>query len=302
MTQDYRYTAFGLSILSDIPFIELNSSHDNDCDLRINSVKTFQDFHVENDSWYHVEGNTLSFEVEDVARFKVSNGTTIEYEKLSSCHIDDLRLFILGSAMAAIQFQRGELPLHAGAYLIHDKAVLISGDSGAGKSTTGYALYKEGFPLVADDMSVLKMLNGELRVCSGYPQMKLWKESLDIFNISEDGLKRVREADEKYRLVADNFQESSVELSTIVFLSKGTSISIEEVQGIALLELLYANIFRAFFMEDSDQAKTTVFKLFDLPTPDRNLETAEAMQGKGWGGKKLENLRKSKKKKSEKNT
>ncbi len=49
-----------------------------------------------------------------------------------------------------------------------------------------------------------------------------------------------------------------------MFLSKGTSFSIEEVQGIALLELLYSNIFRAFFMEDSGQAKTTVFKLFGM--------------------------------------
>jgi hypothetical protein len=55
----------------------------------------------------------------------------------------------------AIQFARFEVALHAAALAKGDKAVLLVGSPGAGKTTLAIALAKSGLELVADDVTLL---------------------------------------------------------------------------------------------------------------------------------------------------
>ena len=60
----------------------------------------------------------------------------------SRCRRTAVRLYLLGTCMGALLFQRKLLPLHGSAVVINGKAYAFVGDSGAGKSTLAAAFSK----------------------------------------------------------------------------------------------------------------------------------------------------------------
>jgi serine kinase of HPr protein (carbohydrate metabolism regulator) len=56
--------------------------------------------------------------------------------------------------MAAIPLQRQTLPFHASAISVNNKLILISGESGAGKSTALTVLILRGYAVFSDDVVV----------------------------------------------------------------------------------------------------------------------------------------------------
>ena len=64
--------------------------------------------------------------------------------------------------------RRGLFSVHAAAAAVGDVAVLVPGDTGAGKSTLAVAMARGGLPLLADDMVFLSHADGRLRV-HGFP-------------------------------------------------------------------------------------------------------------------------------------
>lgn len=259
MTQDYRYTAFGLTFSSDIPIPELLESDDK-VDVRIKKVENIDVDVLRKNEWFSLSRDRLIFVVEDIAVYEILNGSQINYQLYPGCDLDNLRLFILGSSIAGILHQRNLIPLHASSFLVGEQTVLISGDSGAGKSTTAYELNRRGTRLIADDVSVL---NTELMIAPGYPQMKLWQSSLDLFGIDNSALKRVRKEDDKYRLIPNRFENLSQKLNKIIFLERVEGkTQVEKVKGMELLALLSRNIFRPYFMMDDEKSRRLFFELF----------------------------------------
>lgn len=259
MTQDYRYTAFGLNFSSDIPISELLES-DGKVDVYINKVQNIDIEVLQENEWFSLSRDRLIFVVDEVAVYEILNGFQINYQPYQGCDLDNLRLFILGSSIAGILHQRNLIPLHASSFLVDELTVLITGDSGAGKSTTAYEFNRRGASLIADDVSVL---NKELMIAPGYPQMKLWQSSLDLFGIDNSRLKRVRKEDDKYRIHPDHFESSPQKLHKIIFLERVEGkTQVEQVKGMELLTLLSQNVFRPCFMMDDEKSRKLFFEFF----------------------------------------
>ena len=113
------------------------------------------------------------------ARFLVQNGTQITFSKNRECQDDLFFHHLLYPVMAAVLRQRRLLPLHASGASNATGAVLLTGDSGAGKSTTISQMVSQGWSLQADDLCALQLTqNGELGVLPGTDRVHLCEEAL----------------------------------------------------------------------------------------------------------------------------
>jgi hypothetical protein len=137
--------------------------------------------------------------------------------------VDDgeVRLFLFGTVFAIICHRLGLLPLHACCVQVGDKAVAFAGDSGAGKSTLAAGLWKRGFPLLADDITVIDMAapGGPVAI-PAFARIKLWRDSLEAIGQSVDGLQATRPTLDKYHFpLKQGFCTTPLRLAKLVLLT-----------------------------------------------------------------------------------
>ena len=120
--------------------------------------------------------------------------------------IEDLSTYLLGPVMGFILRQRNTMALHASTACIAGQAVVLCGESEAGKSTTAAALALRGIPVLAEDVSPLKEEAGTFYVEPGYPRICLWPSAVDILFGAPDALPPLTPTWEKRFLALDGVQ------------------------------------------------------------------------------------------------
>lgn len=108
-----------------------------------------------------------------------------------SLTLEDTLTYLLGPIMGFILRFRGITCLHASAIEIADKAVIIVGCSGAGKSTTAAAFAKLGYPILSDDIVALIPKKDKFWVQPAYPWVRLWPASVELLFDSPTALPRI---------------------------------------------------------------------------------------------------------------
>lgn len=176
-----RYHVFGLLVESELPLNELITG-----DLLPNVVVKFGKISEDLEKpyisgiCYKTDYQKFILKVNGVAQYLVENGDTITIDRSEGGSDEEIRLFLLGSAFGALIHQRGILPLHGSAVVVDGKALLFCGISGAGKSTLAAGFVSHGYKLLADDVCVITLdAEGKPIAHPGYPQMKLWTDSLE---------------------------------------------------------------------------------------------------------------------------
>ncbi len=164
----------------------------------------------------------LRLQVEGVARFRIQGGDRIAFEPWrDDGDPRDLRTFLLGSAVGALLIQRGMLVLHGNALEKDGRAIVGLGPSGAGKSTLAYALMREGWRLLADD---LVAITPEGLVLPGIPRIKLWHDAARAFGLDPASLPPIRQGLNKYLLMGEAVRRSAnaVPLEALFLIHPGT--------------------------------------------------------------------------------
>lgn len=148
----------------------------------------------------------LRLTVEEIGRFRITNGTHIAWHREHPGVSDqDIRTFLLGSAVGALLIQRGMLVLHGNALEKDGQAIVCMGHSGAGKSTLAYALMQQGWRLLADD---LVAVTPQGIVLPGIPRIKLWHDAAKAFGLDPETLPPIRHAMHKYLLMGEAIQRA----------------------------------------------------------------------------------------------
>lgn len=116
---------------------------------------------------------------------------------------EDVAIYLLGPVMGFVLRRRNVLALHASAVSIGGQAVVLCGESQAGKSTTAAALALQGVPVLCEDITPLIEVDGKFQVEPGYPRVCLWPDAVEKLFGARDALPRLTRSWEKLFLPLD---------------------------------------------------------------------------------------------------
>ena len=185
--------------------------------------------------WQLTGNDRFLFGVAGLARFLVTGGRQITVEIETGARESDVSGFVLGTAFGILLHQRGSLVLHGSAVACNARAIAICGESGAGKSTLAAALCRDGCSFVTDDLcAITRDKNGQPVVLPDGRKLKLWKDTIDKFDLLARRGDQVRQPFEKYYIEPFDETIEPPTLSAIFVLRNAQSTSEAGIERLAL--------------------------------------------------------------------
>lgn len=246
------YKAFGLSITSEIHLPELSKASQSQAPAEVviqkgDLTKKWAEVSDPNE-FFAIKENFVMFKIDGVAIYSIQGGKRICVSPLEGSNEDQIRLFILGTCMGAILMQRKILPLHGSAIAIDGKAFAIAGSSGVGKSTLASEFLNRGYQLISDDLIPITFNEENVPIVTpGYPQQKLWKESLNQFGMETNNYRPLIDRATKFSIpVNKQFANEPLQLVSIFELVKikDEKINLLPINGLKCLRKLFKHTFR----------------------------------------------------------
>ncbi|HXH12483.1 MAG TPA: serine kinase [Alphaproteobacteria bacterium] len=176
----------------------------------------------------------------DVGVFVVRGGREIHVMPAPGADDDLIRLYIVGTIMAALLYQRGFFVLHASAVEVDGGVIAFLGASGWGKSSIAAALYARGHSIVADDVTAVDLNSAAASVIPALPQLKLSREVASTLGYDGESLYRLHPLEEKRGFrITHGFAQSPLPLKGLYVLAKDTAHAIEPIRpSEAMVELV----------------------------------------------------------------
>ena len=253
-----RYRLFGLAIESELALPELAAQQHA-------AVQSPPDLSIMIADPPSPEGGGYVFDIAKVARFTITDGNSIVISPADGAGEREIRLFLLGSAMGAALHQRGILPLHANAVAIDGRAVAFMGASGAGKSTLAAWFHDQGFPVLADDVCVIRSdERGRAVAYPGLPRLRLWQDALEASGRipAEHSPSFHRESDQRQKydvpILPDSAASEPLPLQALFVLELGRELAIEPLSGSRAVEAISANTYRGRMIGEVGNSKAHV--------------------------------------------
>lgn len=249
-----RYSTYGLTFDSDIALPELRPAPDAEGapDVRIVLGPVAPgglDEGTRLGPFMWASDRAFWLQVPGVARFLVEDGRRITLEPAPGIDEDSVRVFLLGSAMGALMFQRGLLVMHGNAVRIGERCLLCVGQSGAGKSTLAASFMRRGYDVLADDVVPV---DAEGRAVPGFPRIKLWQDAATQLGFDTAPLRRIRPGMEKFNLpIAERHSDRPLPIRWVYLLNRDSEdgIHMEPVRGMKRFPVMRRNTYRVRYLD-----------------------------------------------------
>lgn len=241
--------AFGIRIGSELPLPELAASESLETDviIRLGPVPEALADARQVGRRGQATADAFLLDIEGAARFLVRGGAEVVVDLTPDGDPARVKLFLLGTVLGALCYQRGLLPLHANAVATAGRCVALAGDSGAGKSTLGACLVRAGWSFVADDVCALAFdADGTAWARPGVRHAKLWSDALAAMGRSVDGLALVGDGRDKYAVPSANPAGSApIRFDRLYILGRTDAAPvIRRLGGAEALQGVLANLYR----------------------------------------------------------
>jgi hypothetical protein len=181
------YRAYGLSIHTELACPELSPLVSDvgkpDLTIRLLEPAEAPEETLAN-GFYEVLPGLFRLDVPGVARFRVEDGSRIFIEPRPNVPLEKVRLFLLGSVMGALLYQRGFFPLHGSAVETPWGAMIFVGIQGAGKSTLAAQFLRKGYRLLSDDVCAVAPAPGGFEIPPALAQFRLCADAFERFGPS----------------------------------------------------------------------------------------------------------------------
>jgi hypothetical protein len=245
------HKAFALTIASEFPLIELPPG-DGAPDVEVTAGRV-DGVEPDNDGWKVIAapGEVRGW-IPGGGAFRVRDGREIVVEPVPDHDERALRLGIVGPLLGVILTQRGRFVLHASTVAIDGKAIAFFGPSGRGKSTLTAAFTRAGYPLIADDMTVIDSSGEQPFVQPGFPRVKLWPDSATALEHDVEHLPLIHPERTKRSLQLDHaFHTEPLPLARCYLLDDGDEESSTALAPHATLMALIGSTYQAQWLHET---------------------------------------------------
>ncbi|MCR2807408.1 hypothetical protein [Paenibacillus soyae] len=233
----YRYHAFGMQIESSFPLGGyLPGVGAADVIVREGSVPvTFPGPPGEN-SFVVERPGSFAYRIKEIASYLIQDGREVIVEKDERSVDHAFSSFFSGTCIGALLLQRGKLPIHGSALLIDGKGIIVTGQSGAGKSTVTASLNKLGYEFLADDIAALELEDTEgATIYPGFPIQRLWRDTATRIFGGVETFERIPGIRDKFNIPIppEQFVTSNRKLHALFELLPAdcAAVEVEELRG-----------------------------------------------------------------------
>lgn len=262
-----NYYVYGLNIKSEIEieeFVKLDEVNNEDI---VHVLYSKMDDEIKEEisrgKSIGLSENRIWFHIKNIATYCVTNGNKIEVELEDNTDMQLMKIFVTCSCLGFIMLQRNMVAIHGGVIEMDNKAVIFTGDRGAGKSTLTTALREKGYKFISDDVAGIKIEKVPY-VMPGFPYQKLCESAMNKFGYDKKASTSFMSDKEiKYIVPAlDEFVYEERELVGIVKLTVGDveKVTIEELRGSEKLNNIIENIYRGEYIKHLGKMDPIYFK------------------------------------------
>lgn len=244
------YKAFGLVLESAFPIAQLPELEPREPDVRIVRAELGA---LSEEQRRFSGPHGCYFVGLDSCAHRITGGCLIEVDPDENYDTSKLGVYLMGTCMGAILYQRGIMMLHGSCVTDGKHSILLTGDSGAGKSTLAAEFLRRGWKLITDDVSALHDADGIPFVQSSYPSQKLWEDALERYERPSDDIHSLyfTGSREKFGVdVSRFFFDGRAPLSMVVRLIPGAdACGLEPIVGMTKVDQLMRNTYRRELIE-----------------------------------------------------
>lgn len=256
MPEKQVFQLYGFSVASDLALPELTplalSAEEADVTVSLCPVPPSLNGADHSFPFYETKGtDELLLRFPKMGRYLVRGGTEVLIDPAPDSDLREVRAALLGSVAGALLHQRNLLPLHASAVACPAGAVLFTGASGAGKSTMAAAMStRAGYPIIADDISVVEETGTMITVRPGIPQLKLWSDAMDALEQPQQDSQRDSFRWDKFRVPTPvSGQPHPVRALVVLEDSPDPRPTLHQLTGQAAMAALLKNVYRPEFAQ-----------------------------------------------------
>ena len=249
----FNYTTYGLSIRSELELPGLIEGHSQtDVIIELEAYESHPELHLNQTTYHSAQAGHFTFNVRKTAHYIVRNGNSVTVIPHPDGVLEDIRLYLLGTVLAVLIQQRGDLLFHASAISKQGQVILLSGESGVGKSTLAYEMVSNrGWKLCADDVARFSVIGDQIQIYPSYPYMKINEDILDHAGLSKDNFAKVSRKWGKYRIPHISNYEKNPTRARSIFLIQSealSSLTMQEITGAEKWVQIRSMLYRAEYL------------------------------------------------------
>lgn len=196
----------------------------------------------------HFEENWACMRLKKHGVFMIENGDTIKYNLYPWYERGLVSQFFLCVCMTILLIQRKSILLHGSAILYKGKTLVISGESGAGKSSLSSEIMSRGYKQMSDDIVSVGESEKGMVAYPSFPIRKLCADFVEKQGLNKEELIPMPDEDrEKYGLILKDEYHNQKELLGAMVIIRARDVEepiLEEIMGADKLKYLTQNFFR----------------------------------------------------------
>lgn len=268
----FQYKTYGLVIHSEFEIEGLvlaSSTETPDVEFKLSKLDVAPYSLIKGFLIKEVTPEGFLYGIKDLATFLITDGKTVLADPLTQ-ESERWQMYLLGSVMGALLQQRGFLTLHGSAFLFNDRAHLILGASGMGKSSIAMALHQKGFEFLTDDICAINFNDAGIPyLFYGSRHIKLWEDAIKNLDTAQEQMARVRQNLPKFRLLLEEGNHDVTHALGHIFALNITRleddiVTFNKLNTLENLQFLNLNVYRKQFLQDMNLEKNAFHMLSQL--------------------------------------